>query len=189
MLIKQSGSPYGASIIFANILSPMALKQHNLWRNGTFSVMTQWTGQRLRWFLTRVRQLTATQMALLFKTFLLLLCARAALAVVPVRYIFAWKRRRINPGLTGMASQRMVAVQLVQWSVERVVNRSPIEFVCFPQCLAAIALLRAYGIDSRLHYGVARSNGQLITHTWLEAEGEVLVGGEDVSDFSSLGVY
>ena len=88
-----------------------------------------------------------------------------------------------------MASQRMVVVHLIQWSVERVVNRSPIEFVCFPQCLAAIALLRAHGIDSRLHYGVARSDGRLITHTWLEAEGEVLVGGKDVSDFSSLGVY
>ena len=68
-------------------------------------------------------------------------------------------------------------------------RRSPIEFVCFPRCLAASYLLRLRGVPSRLHYGVAREAGKLVTHTWLESGGEVLVGGEVKAGYATLGVY
>jgi len=73
--------------------------------------------------------------------------------------------------------------------VERISHRSPIPFVCFPQCLAAVSLLRRAGVESRLHYGVTRINGKLMTHTWLEAGGEVLVGSQAREGFSTLKVY
>jgi hypothetical protein len=133
--------------------------------------------------------LPVNRLVLLLETWLWLLTARAALAVIPVRYIFAWKRRPVRPGPDYSPAELLATVREVAWSVERMVNRSPIKFVCFPQCLAAIVLLRSVGIESRLHYGVARVDGQLITHAWLEAAGEVLVVGAAAKDLSSLGVY
>ena len=154
-----------------------------------FAAMTASRRYHLRWFSNRVRQLPASRLTLLLETFLLLLCARFILAIVPVRYIFAWKRRPVKPGPAYSPQELLTTVREVAWSVERVVNRSPIRFVCFPQCLAAIALLRSVGVESRLHYGVARINDRLVTHAWLEAAGEVLVGGAAVKEFSGLGVF
>lgn len=143
----------------------------------------------MRWFSNRIRHLPASRLTLLVETFLLLLCARVALMIVPVRYIFAWKQRPVKAGSAYTPQEMLAVVREVAWSVERVVHRSPVRFVCFPQCLAAVALLRSVGVESRLHYGVARVDGRLVTHAWLEAAGEVMVGGAFARDFSSLGVY
>lgn len=151
--------------------------------------MRQFGRYHLRWFSNRVRQLPASRMTLLLETFLLLLCARAALAVIPVRYVFAWTSRPVSPGPAYTPAERLTTVREIAWSVERVVKRSPIRMGCLAQCLAAVALLRSVGVESRLHYGVARVNDRLIKHAWLEAAGEVLVGGAAARDFSSLGVY
>lgn len=137
----------------------------------------------------RLRRLPGSRLTLLLDTFALLLCARAVLATVPVRYIFAWKQRPLRQEFEYTPSELRSMVRLIAWSVERVSERSPVKFVCFPQCLAAIVLLRRAGIDSRLHYGVARVGKRLVTHTWLEAGGEVLVGLEASEGFSTLNVY
>lgn len=141
------------------------------------------------WFVGRVRQLPASRLMLLLDTFNLLVCARVALAIVPVRYIFAWKQRPLRQSIAYSPAELRYTVLLVAWSVERISRRSPIRFVCFPQCLAAICLLRRAGVESRLHHGVSHINGKLMTHTWLEAGGEVLVGLEACKDFSTLKAY
>ena len=66
-------------------------------------------------------------------------------------------------------------------------RHAPVRFVCFPQTLAAHAMLRRRGIGSRLHYGVRRSaDGRLRAHTWLEAGGETMLGGESSPLFSRI---
>ena len=151
--------------------------------------MIESRGHQIRWFSTRVRQLPSSRLLLLGKTFLLLLSARIALAVLPIRYIFDWKSRPVVPATNYSSAQLRTTVELVAWSVECIANRSPFKFVCFPQCLAAVALLRSVGVESRLHYGVARVENRLVTHTWLEAGGEVLVGRVAADGFSTLKVY
>jgi hypothetical protein len=141
------------------------------------------------WAAGRVRQLPSSRLTLLLDACVLLLCARVALAIIPVRYIFAWKQRPLAQTFAYTPAELRYAVRLVAWSVERISQRSPIRFVCFPQCLAAISLLRRSGIESRLHYGVSRVDGKLVTHAWLEAGGEVLVGLEACAGFSTLHVY
>ena len=77
----------------------------------------------------------------------------------------------------------------VAWAVLAVARRSPVRFVCFPQCLAAARMLARRGVPSRLHYGVRREGGRLKTHTWLEAEGRILIGGEVMAEYAELAVY
>jgi len=144
--------------------------------------------RRARSLLRRAREIGPGGLTLLIKTFWLLLTARIALRLIPVRRIIAWKQRpmpavEINPALSRDYRQRVRHAVLV------VARYSPVRFVCFPQCLAASALLRARGIASRLHYGVARADGKLVTHTWLEAGGEIVIGGEVAAEYSTLAVY
>lgn len=125
---------------------------------------------------------------LLVQTFCLLLAARLALAWVPVRRVVAWKQRPMRRE-SRPAQDLARDLQQVRRAVLVVSRYGPVRFVCFPQCLAASELLRARGIESRLHYGVARADDKLVTHTWLEAGGEVVIGGEVASEFSTLAVY
>ena len=140
--------------------------------------------------LLRARELGPTGLLLLARAFFLLLAARVALALIPVRHVIAWKQRPLGPAFP--APQAVAEAARVAHAVLTVARYSPIRFVCFPQCLAAASLLRARGIPSRLHYGVARSpkpGAKLITHTWLEAAGQIVIGGEVAADYRTLAVY
>ena len=132
-------------------------------------------------------EVAAVDRALLVGAGLALLVARFALRVVPVRRLVAWQQRPVRE--RGSAEQRERQRRRVRWAVEAVARRSPIVFVCFPQCLAASFLLRVSGVRSRLHYGVAREQGRLATHTWLESGGAVLIGGDAKDGYSTLAVY
>ena len=119
-----------------------------------------------------------------------LLLARVALRMVPVSGVIGWKQRKIRVGGLDAAGEARLRRE-VRWAVLVAVRYSPVVFVCFPQCLAASALLASSGICSRLHYGVRRGNetARLETHTWLESGGEILIGGEVAGEFAPLQVY
>ena len=112
-----------------------------------------------------------------------------ALHWIPVRKIFAWHQKPLASRSPKDGGDTAEQRQLVRYAVLVVAHYSPIRFVCFPRCLAASALLRARGIQSRLHYGVTREGDKLVTHTWLEAGGEVLIGGEVADKYATLAIY
>ena len=145
--------------------------------------------RRARSLLRRAREVGREGRTLLLKTFWLLLSARIALAFIPVQKIVAFKQRPLPeksmPSAAVLRDQR----DRVRHTVLVVARYSPVAFVCFPQCLAASELLRRQGIESRLHYGVARAGDKLVTHTWLEAGGEILIGGEVAAEYSTLAIY
>lgn len=134
----------------------------------------------------RLREVDPRHLGLLLRTFFLLLTAKIALHFVPVSRIIGWKTRPLRHPAPRISAQERT---LVRWAVLVVARYSPVQFVCFPQCLAASALLRRRGISSRLHYGVTREDDKLITHTWLEAGGEIVIGGEVAPRFSTLATY
>jgi len=141
--------------------------------------------RKLRSLARRLREVGPSGWLLLARTFCLLLAAKCALRVLPVRRVIAWKRRAIRRP----RAAREPDLRRIRHAVLVTARYSPIRFVCFPQCLAAAALLRSRGIESRLHYGVTRSGAALVTHTWLEAGGEIVIGGEVAANYSTLAVY
>ena len=145
--------------------------------------------ERASWLWARVRALDGRRLGLLAEAFFALVAARIALRLVPVRFILAWQARPVR-GMAGESNEKAErARQMVAWALEVLARRSPVAFVCFPRCLAGSLLLRARGVASRLHYGVNRQGGRLVTHTWLESGGEVLIGGDVKDGYSTLGVY
>ena len=126
----------------------------------------------------------------LLEAVVLLGVARLALRTVPVRFLVNWVERR-NRQLASRVSTvgAKALLQEVHWAVTAGARNAPVGFVCFPQCLAAGAMLHARGIPSVLHYGVARVDGKLSTHTWLEAEGRMVIGGDVAKTFSRLASY
>jgi hypothetical protein len=124
------------------------------------------------------------------EAFVLLAFFRMCLAVVPVhRIVRAVTQERVGVGAgEGEASQRYLAIAMrVRWSIEAVDRHSPAKFVCFPQTLAAYAMLRWRGVASTIVYGVARSpEDKLIAHTWLLVGDRAVVGGEGSGAFAEV---
>ena len=132
--------------------------------------------------LRRVRAVGPRGVARLAEALSWLVVAKAALAWIPVAKVIAWKQRRLRQERAVDAA----ALRRVRHAVLAVARYSPVRFVCFPQCLAAAEMLRRRGIASRLHYGVARDGDSLVTHTWLEAGGEIVIGGEVAGKYSRI---
>ena len=134
-----------------------------------------------------MRDVDGPRLWLLAESLVVLTLARVALRVLPARKVLAWQTKSVRT--TGSDAEKARHRQQVAWAVDVVAKRAPVAFVCFPRCLAVSYLLRTRGVASRLHYGAAREGGHLVTHTWLESGGEVLVGGEVKAAYATLAVY
>ena len=137
----------------------------------------------------RWRALSVSQRWQLLEAFAALLTARCALALLPVRWIFRWLESpvRAAPASAIAHADSSDSIERIRWAVLTVARYGPLSFVCFPQALAAHAMLRRRGIASIMHYGVRRSaDRQLRAHTWLEVDHRMLLGGESALLFSPI---
>ena len=145
--------------------------------------------RRVRSLMRRAREVGLGQVLLIGEALCWLVAARVALRLVPVARILRWQQRPVE-GRARLSDAGVRELGLrVRHAVLVAVRYAPVEFVCFPQCLAGSALLRRQGLETRLHYGVTRQAGRLVAHTWLESGGEVVIGGEVAGEYATLGVY
>jgi hypothetical protein len=101
-----------------------------------------------------------------------------------VRRIFRWLE---SPLRRPAGSANPDVIEQIRWAVLSVARYGPLSFVCFPQALAAHAMLRRRGISSIMHYGVRRSaDRQMRAHTWLEVDHRMLLGGESALLFAPI---
>jgi len=137
--------------------------------------------------LARILRTPPADLFLLAEAFLLMTAARIALKKIPLERIVQWLERPTpskaspNPGETAIR---------VQWAIRAVVRRIPGAFVCFPQSLAAYAMLHRRGVAGVLNYGVNRSpENELRPHTWLNVGNFTVVGGESAPEFTLLRTF
>ena len=137
--------------------------------------------ERVRKFL----HLTSSDRRLLVGTALLLGTIRLGLRLLPFRTV----RRvvvRLARGPTGSHRTDRCSVDRVVWVVSVASQYVP-RATCLTQALAAQILLGRDGHPTQLRVGVAKSEeGRLEAHAWLENQGKVIVGGGDLSHFTSL---
>ena len=108
---------------------------------------------------------------------------RAALWLLPFPRVRA-RVERLSRG-PSKASEHVPPAQRVGWAVRetsRVVPRAS----CLTQALAAQAMLGRRGLPARLHLGVARPDGDFEAPAWLESDGAVVVGVEEMERYSPL---
>ena len=142
-----------------------------------------------RFPLRRMLRTRPADLALACEAACMLLFFRAALHFVPVQSLTRWMGQRGELSPASIDGQTAQTLRRVEWSIDAIVRHSPLEFVCFPQSLAAYFMLRRRKVASRLFYGVARQNDQLTAHTWVKAGDRTVVGGEVESQFTVLNTF
>lgn len=114
-----------------------------------------------------------------------LILARVAVRFVPFSWIISWANkppRHIN-------RFAIDEIPRIAWAVESVATRSWMNAFCLPQALAAHAMLRRCGLTSQLCLGVARENGLLTAHAWVEVGHTKIVGGAESTRYTHLAAF
>jgi hypothetical protein len=112
----------------------------------------------------------------------MLVLARLAVRFVSPARLFAWADQppRSIRRFSGDDAK------WIAWAVDTLSAQSGMNVACLPRALAAHAMLRRRGIVSRLCLGVAREDGALAAHAWVEIGASKLVGGADAERFTPL---
>ncbi len=114
-----------------------------------------------------------------------LILARIAVRLVPFSWIISWANkppRNINRFAIN-------EIPRVAWAVESAAARPWINALCLPQALAAHAMFRRRGLASQLYLGVARENGSLTAHAWVEIGHNKIVGGGESARYTRLASF
>jgi hypothetical protein len=138
-------------------------------------------------FLSRLRRLSAADLALLAEAFVVL--AGSSVAIRFLRFtrvgrLASWRLGPKRPGSTVDLSDR------VAWAVRAWGRRAPWRAVCFQQGLTAQIMLRRRGEDSTLYFGVALEKTEgLSAHVWVKVGERDVVGCEEASGYSALAAF
>ena len=115
----------------------------------------------------------------------MLVLARLAVRFVSPARIFAWADRPPRR----IRRFAVDEIAWVSWSVDNVGAKRWVNALCLPRALAAHAMLRRRGIVSRLCLGVARNQGALGAHAWVEIGNDKIVGGAEADGFTRLATF
>ena len=112
--------------------------------------------------------------------------AITALAAVSVAVALFPFRKAIRSGSIKLRCRTEADADDIVWAVETASRHVPWRTVCLQKGLAAQRLLRAAGIDARLHYGARHEpdNRNLEAHVWVTVAGRPLIGGEEAAGFA-----
>jgi Transglutaminase-like superfamily len=134
--------------------------------------------RKLRTFL----RMSVAERRLIYEATLMLALARLIVLTVPFRLITPWLRRA--PATESCDQKLLLAVRRALTIAARNV---PWSVVCLPKALAAKVMLARRGCGSAFHLGATfDSNGRLIAHAWLVADGQVVIGAPGISGMSTL---
>jgi hypothetical protein len=135
---------------------------------------------RLRKFLV----LDWQERCLLLHTLFLVVSLRAALGLLPFKQVSELLARG---GMRHRARRNVSKARVI--SAIRVASAFVPGSTCLTQALAAKYQLERVGLNTQLHFGVAKENGRLLAHAWLQCDGEVIIGGEIAPRFAPLRAF
>lgn len=123
---------------------------------------------------------------LLAEAFLTLGLASLAIRILPFRTVVEAVASSPLSRRGGAGADNLLDLRR---ALDACVRRVPWRAVCFQQGLALHLMLRRRGVDSLLHYGVAKTGEGVSAHVWISHDGEILLGGEGIDGHVCLATF
>ncbi len=136
--------------------------------------------------LARWRARSPAERRAVAEAFARLLAASLMVRFLPFRRIAAAARRPVERAASGDPA---ATVALVTWAVAAAARRARFRAVCIERGIAAQAMLRRRGIAATLHYGVAKTDGDLTAHVWVTWQGRDVAGGAESGAFREMATF
>jgi hypothetical protein len=123
---------------------------------------------------------------LVLQAALLLVAVRVALVVVPFVRLRKITARMARPASGASATD----ASRETWAVSAASRYVPGARHCLTQALVAQLLLGRAGVPSHLRIGLSRGErGDLHGHAWLEAGGQIVIGGGEAGSYKPVGSF
>lgn len=120
----------------------------------------------------------------------LLIGARLALSILPVRLVFRLLCLTMKPANESPLDREVAPpARQIGLAVERAARRLPIEIRCFHMSLAGALMLRRRRLSATVVLGVRSKDGILKAHAWLLSAGAPVVGGANARSFVPLAAF
>ena len=134
--------------------------------------------------LSRFLSLSRSRKRRLLQAWFLLVRVRFALRLLP----FGSVRRRLDAWAARPVGRRTSATaEELAWAVRAAARGAPGGRHCLTRALVTHALLVRHGHEVRIGFGVKRKGrNDLLAHAWVECDGKVLMGGEDLDGYEPL---
>jgi hypothetical protein len=107
---------------------------------------------------------------MLFEALLIVPAIRVALWLLPFRVVLAFVERRRAAAAANADMDRVLR------AIHAIARRVP-RATCLTRALAAMLMLARHGHAATLRLGVAKEDGRVSAHAWLESEGRTIMDG------------
>jgi len=138
--------------------------------------------ERVRKFL----QLPLHERLILAQAWGLFLIAELALRILPVTRLLNMCKKVFLNGKGEVVLGLVPAISRLAWLVEVAGRYTPLTTTCLKKALVLSWLLGRKGIPTELRIGVARQDGMLKAHAWLDYDGQVIVGHHERERYEPL---
>jgi hypothetical protein len=138
------------------------------------------------------RRRTGLERWMLIEAFLLLGAARAALIILPFKWLAATLGRHMEEAGKEMKPSASSCARMVGQAVCAVANYTPWKSVCLPQAVAAKWMLQRRRIAGTLYLGVAKDGSkpqELAAHAWLRCGSLILTGRDGHRRFTVVSKF
>ena len=135
---------------------------------------------------------TSTTRWLFPVAFVLLGAARLTILLLPFRLYARWLGRRDDSRAASAAPADTQTAMDIARAVRAAAGITPWQSICLPQALAAVTLLRAFGLAYTAHLGVARGRSldkPMEAHAWVRSGDVVLTGAGEIGRYAVVATY
>jgi hypothetical protein len=130
--------------------------------------------------ISRLARLAPQERRLLLRAWWHLLLVDVSLRFLPVTLLLrrtGLRQNGVSPG---------VPLERIGWLLGVARRYSPVRTTCLKEALVLARAMRAEGLDAAVRIGVARRDGGLRAHAWVEHHGQVVFGAAETGVYTVL---
>jgi hypothetical protein len=116
--------------------------------------------------------------------------ARVLIVFVPLKRFSFLLGTHMKETPVSPANENMDLLKSVSIAISRASRYVPWRCKCYEQAIAAKVILRGYGIETTLYYGVAKDqDNKLIAHAWVRCGDYIVTGRPGMKRFTVVGTF
>ena len=121
-------------------------------------------------------RLSPDERLILVQAWKFFLLAELCLWILPFKHLMILPNKLFSKRCGGSPRELASSIARMAWLVEVAARYAPVNVTCLKKALVLSWLLGRRGIATTLRIGVARREGDLTAHAWLELNGQVILG-------------
>lgn len=131
-------------------------------------------------------QLPPNERFILAQAWGLFLLVDLALRILSFQYLLNLSKKIVPRRKDDSALALVPSVMRLSWLVEVAGRYAPVKATCLKRALVLSWLLGRRGTQTELRMGVARHDGSLKVHAWLNLDGQVIIGHHEGEHYEPL---